>query len=156
MGGRIISIPVKEGQPVRRGQLLAKVDASQLEKSMAELETAYGLAQDVFQRQKRLWDQNIGSEIQYLEAKNQVERLEKSMESLKNQMSKTSIYSPINGVVETIMNEEGELASPGFPVMQVVDTRRLKVVADLPENYLTAVKRGEKVVIEIPAIERAN
>lgn len=154
MGGRITSIPVKEGQYVRRGQLLAKVDASQLEKSLAELETSLSLARDVYERQKRLWDQNIGSEIQYLEAKNGVERLEKSKESLKNQMAKTNIYAPLNGVVDQIMNEVGELAAPGFPVLQVTDVRRLKVVADLPENYLLAVKRGEKVDIHVPAIDK--
>jgi RND family efflux transporter MFP subunit len=152
MGGRIVSIPVKEGQKVRKGQLLARIDASQMEKQMEELETALSLAEDVFTRQEKLWQQNIGSEIQYLEAKNNVDRLKKSKASLQNQMSKANIYAPMNGVVEAVLNEVGEMAAPGYPVVQLVDVNNLKVVADLPENYLTAVKRGEDVGISIPAL----
>jgi len=154
MGGLLRSIPVKEGQRVRKGQLLAQVDVSQLDKQMAEIETGLSLAKDVYNRQKRLWDQNIGSEIQYLEAKNQVERLEKSQASLKNQMGKGNMYSPISGVVEKVLNEVGEMAGPGYPVVQVIDVNDLKVVADLPENYLRAVKRGDKVDVHIPALDQ--
>lgn len=154
MGGRITSIAVKEGQRVRKGQLLAKVDVSQMEKQLAELETSLSLARDVFERQKRLWDQNIGSEIQYLEAKNQVDRLEKSKETIQNQMSKGHMYAPISGVVEKVLNEVGEIAGPGFPVVQIIDVNDLKVVADLPENYLQAVRRGDKVEIHFPALDK--
>lgn len=151
-GGRIMKIYVDEGDQVKKGQLIATIDMESVNKQLSEVETAYELAQDVYVRQKRLWDQNIGTEIQYLEARNNVERLEKSMEVLKHQLSKSKIYSPLYGVVEMKMLKEGEMASPGYPIVQIIDTRDVKVVADLPENYLRSVRVGESVGIYFPAL----
>ena len=150
--GRIVSIPVKEGQNVRKGQLVARLDLDILAKQKAELETSLSLANDVFERQQRLWDQKIGTELQFLQAKNNKERLENSIQVLNHQMSKANVYAPSAGVVEKLMMEEGEMSSPGFPIAEIVNTNNLKVVADLPENYLKSVKRGEKVMIYFPAL----
>lgn len=151
--GRILSIPVKEGQQVKKGQLIATLDVEGVKKQMAELEKSLELAVDVYERQKRLWDQNIGSEIQYLQAKNSKERLEKSLETVKYQLTKAEVLAPISGNVETVFLKAGELASPGVPIVQILSTRKLKVVAAVPEKYLTAIKKGEMVKLKFPALD---
>lgn len=152
-GGRIVRLNVREGQRLSKGALVAKLDLESLDKQKQELETALDLARNVYERQSRLWKQNIGSEIQYLEAKNNKERLEKSLETIAFQIKKANVYAPSSGVVEMIMINEGEMASPGMPIFTILDDRMVKVVADLPENYLKSVRRGEKVEVTFPAIE---
>ena len=152
VGGRVMRITVEEGDRVREGQLIAELDLEQINKQMAELEKSLELAEDIYARQERLWNQNIGSEIQYLESKNNVERLRKSMETLEFQLTKSKVYAPISGVVDMVSLEPGELASPGVPIVQILSTSRLQVVADLPENYLQTVKRGDQVLVSYPSI----
>ena len=108
LGGRILKLHVKEGQAVRKGQLIATTDLSTLEKQIAEIENSLQLATTVYERQKRLWDQNIGSEIQYLEAKTQKEGLERSLETLNSQIVKKYIYTPIAGIVDREFLQAGE------------------------------------------------
>jgi RND family efflux transporter MFP subunit len=151
--GRITNLKVKEGDGIRKGQLVATLDLEALNKQIAELEKSLELANTVFERQSRLWEQNIGSEIQYLEAKNAKERLEKSLETLQFQLTKGNVYAPISGVVERVVLQGGELASPGMPIVQILNTNKLKVVANVPENYLRSVKMGEKVKVNFPALE---
>lgn len=150
--GRIIQLTVKEGQRVHRGQLIAKLDGEQLDKQIAELEKSLELAKDVYSRQKRLWDQNIGSEMQYLRAKNEKERLEKSLETLQFQLTKLKVVAPIAGVIDAVNLKSGELASPGLPIVTILNTRNVKVVASVPENYLRAVRKGAKVRVKFPAL----
>lgn len=152
-GGRIVDLKIQEGQSVRKGQLVAKVDLEQIEKQIAELETQLELANDLYERQKRLWDQEIGSEVQYLQAKNNKERLEKSLESIKLQLSKEDIYAPISGVVEMVIVNAGEIAAPGAPIAQILNTNKVKIVADVPETLISAVNRGERVMASIPALD---
>lgn len=151
--GRIIALNAKEGQSIKKGQLVAKLDMESIHKQIAELETAKELATTVYERQSRLWKQNIGSELQYLEAKNALARLEKSMETLQFQLTKADVYAPVSGVVERVVLQSGELASPGMPIVQILNTNKLKVVANVPENHLRSVNRGEKVAIQFPALD---
>ncbi len=151
-GGRIIRLNVKEGDSVTKGQLLASVDMEPLHKQIEELETSLQLAADVFERQKRLWDQKIGSEIQYLQAKNNKERLEKSLDGLRAQLKKANIYAPISGAIEGLTVELGDIAPPGMPIMQLINTRDLKIVADVPERYVGTVRNGDKVKIQVPTL----
>ncbi len=153
-GGRLLRVNVKEGQSVRRGQLIASVDLQSLEKQIVELETSLDLAKTIYERQKRLWDQNIGSEIQYLESKNNKERLEKSLETLRHNLSKRNVYSPISGVVNMELLQQGEMASPGLPIVQLLSTSKVKVVADLPESYLGTIKKGDRVSVYFPALDK--
>lgn len=150
--GIILELPWKEGDYIRKGELVAKLDLEQIKKQIAEVDKSLELATTVFERQSRLWDQNIGSELQYLEAKNNKERLEKTRETLEFQLTKGEIHSPVTGIVEVVIRESGELASPGAPIIQILNPNRLKVVADVPENLLTAVKRGDQVTIQYPAL----
>lgn len=151
-GGRITNMSVREGQNVRKGQLIASVDMESVNKQIDELETALTLAEDVFQRQSKLWEQNIGSEIQYLQAKNNKERIEKSMETARFQLTKANVYAPIGGVVDMSMKEAGEVAGPGEPIVKIMNTYKVKVIANVPERYLPVVKRGQMVEVHFPAL----
>ena len=152
-GGRLTSMVAVEGQYVSKGQLIGTVDMQAVDKQIAELEKGLELAVDVFERQKRLWDQNIGSELQFLKAKNDKERIEKSLETVKFQLTKANVYAPIAGVVDMVFLKSGEMAGPGTPIVQIIDVGRVKVVASLPENYLGVIKKGATVNINFPALD---
>ncbi len=152
VGGRILQLTVREGDNVSQGQLIASLDLEQIQRQIDEVETSLDLAKTVYERQSRLWEKKIGSEMQYLEAKNNVERLEKSLETLRSQLSKSKVYAPASGVVDRVVLQSGEFASPGAPIVQILNTSRLKVVADVPENYLRSVKQGEVVTVRLPAL----
>jgi RND family efflux transporter MFP subunit len=153
-GGRIVQLVVKEGQFVKKGALIAEVNLESISKSIAQLDKSLELALDIYKRQENLWKQNIGSEIQYLQAKNQVESLEKNKESLQFELTKASVYAPASGYIDRVMVKEGEMAGPGSPIVQILNTSSLKVVASVPEVYLGNIKRGEKVKISFPALQQ--
>jgi membrane fusion protein (multidrug efflux system) len=152
-GGRITSLNVKEGQYIKRGQLIATTDLETVKKQMAELDKSLELAVEVFNRQKRLWDQNIGSEIQFLQAKNNKERLEKNRETIQFQLTKGNVYAPKSGVIEMIIAKAGEMSAPGSPIAQILNTNQVKIAANVPEKFLRNVRQGEMMAIEIPALE---
>ncbi|WP_235297852.1 efflux RND transporter periplasmic adaptor subunit [Portibacter marinus] len=156
IGGRITSMPIDEGDYVKAGSLVATVDVQSIKNQIIELEKSLELATDVFKRQERLWNQEIGSEIQYLQAKNNKERIEKSLESLEFQLTKATVYAPISGYADMIMLQKGEMAAPGAPILQIINTGNIKVVADVPESLLGKVQRGEYVEIEFPALEESR
>lgn len=151
-GGRIIKTYVKEGSPVKKGQLLARIDLETLQKQIDELETSLSLATTVYERQKRLWDQEIGSEIQYLQAKTNKESLEKSLETVKSQLSKQNIYAPISGIIDREFLKQGEMSAPGTPIYQILNTAKVKVKADVPESYLGTLNKGDIVTVIFPAL----
>ena len=150
--GRLLNIYVDNGDRVRKGQLIAKVDVEDIQKSLDEVETSYQHAKDLFERQDRLWKKNIGSEMQFLSAKNNKERLEKGIASIKHQLKKANIYAPASGVVDNKNIEAGEMVSPGFPLFKILNTSKMKVTADVPETYLSTVKYGDIISIKIPAL----
>lgn len=154
MGGRILSLKVKEGQQVSRGSLIAVLDAETIKKQKAEIETSLQLATTVFEKQSKLWEQEIGSEIQYLQAKNNKERLEKSLETIDAQLAKADVYAPLSGVVDMLYLKEGELAGPGAPIISILDVRRVKVEAEVPEKYLGTIHKGDQVQISFPALNQ--
>ena len=151
-GGRIMKTYVKEGSTVKRGQLLAKIDMETVQRQMDELETSLSLATTVYERQKRLWDQEIGSEIQYLQAKTNKESLEKSLETAKSQLAKQNIYAPISGIIDREFLKQGEMSAPGIPIYQILNTTMVKVEADVPETYLGMLNKGDKVQVIFPAL----
>lgn len=153
IAGRISRLYVKEGDVVRRGKLIARIDVESMQKQIDEINSSLELAQDIYQRQERLWQQKIGSEVQYLQAKNNVERLEKSLETINFQMTKAGVYAPISGTVDMVMTRQGEVTSPGMPIIQILNTSKLKVTTDLPENYLKIVKKGQRVDLSFPSLD---
>jgi len=152
VGGLITNVYVQEGDYVQRGRKIASVDMGPMEKQLEELKTNLQLATTVFERQDRLWKQNIGSELQYLEAKTNKERLEQSIASLEETIKKKHVYAPIAGFVDREFLKAGEISGPGTPIVNILNTNKLKLVADVPENYLGTVNRGDIVNIYFPAI----
>lgn len=150
--GLVKKIHVDEGDNVKKGQLLAELDASILESSISELETGLQLANTIFERQQRLWDKKIGSEIEYLQAKNNKEGLEKKLETLQEQIRLTKLISPLEGSVDNILIKEGEMAVAGMGTIRIVQLSRLKVLAALAENYISQVKKNDVVRVEIPVL----
>lgn len=151
VGGQITDVFVKEGQRVKRGQLLAKLNTEVTEKTIAELNSSLSLAADVFERQKRLWEQKIGSELQYLEAKNNKVSLENKLATMKAQLRMAQVSSPINGVVEKVNQKKGELAMPGVQMMRVVSLDEVYVRADVSERFLPSIQKGDEVELVFPS-----
>lgn len=153
-GGRLLGFTLKEGDRVTKGQLIGSVDMEGVNNQIAEIETALELAKTTYERQKRLWEQNIGSEMQYLQAKNQKERLEKSIESVRFQLTKSKIYATASGEVTRTMVKSGDVIAPGMPLIEVLNLSRVQVQAEVPETYLNSVKKGQMVKIKFPALEK--
>ena len=154
MSGIITQIYVREGQYVSAGKVLAQIDDAVLKASRAELETQASLAKTIFEKQKRLWDQEIGTEIQFLQAKNNYEALEKRIASLDEQISMSRIKAPISGTVDEVMPKVGEMATPGMPAFRVTSPSDLSLVANVSESYAPYIKRGDDVKIYFPAIDK--
>jgi RND family efflux transporter MFP subunit len=152
--GRIIEIPVVEGMRVSKGQILAKIDAEAIQRSMEEMENSLSLARTVFEKQERLWNQKIGTEIQYLEAKSRKEGLEKSMSSMRTQLAKAVVRAPFNGTVETVRVRAGELVQPGSQMIQFVGESDLFIEADISESYIGVLAKGDSVEINFPSINK--
>jgi RND family efflux transporter MFP subunit len=148
--GVVKKIHVKEGQWVKNGQLLAELDGAILENTLAEINVNLNLAQTVFDRQKRLWEKNIGSEVQYLQAKTNLEALKKRKAVVEEQYRLTKVISPINGTVDEIFLKEGEAIAAGFGAIRVVEISKLKIKAELSEDYTGKIKPGDPVEVSIP------
>jgi membrane fusion protein, multidrug efflux system len=151
VNGQITGLYVKEGDRVQKGQLLARLNTEVTERSLQELETALSLAVDVFERQQRLWNQRIGSEIQYLEAKNNKENLENRLATIRAQLELSKIHAPINGYIEKLNQKTGELAVPGMIMMHVINLDEVYVKADVSERFLPAIDVGDEVVLRFPS-----
>jgi len=148
--GQIKKIYVKEGDVVVKGQLLAQLNTDITSNSIKELESSLDHANTVYEKQKRLWDKGIGSEIQYLNAKNGKESIEAKLETVKAQQEMSMIRSPVNGIVDKLDKKVGELAMPGMLLMQVVNLNQLYVNADVSEAYLASIKEGDMVLLNFP------
>jgi RND family efflux transporter MFP subunit len=151
-GGNIKKIHVQEGETVKAGQTLVTFDMEMVNKNINEVQTRLELATITYEKQKALWDQNIGSEMQYLQAKNQKESLEQSLATLKSQRGKAVMSAPFSGVIDEIIRKTGEMAGPGMPVMRLVNQSKLSVVADVNEKYLGAIAEGKLVQLVFPAL----
>lgn len=150
-GGQIKEVLVKDGDRVTAGQVLVKLNTSVLQKSLDEVENGIELAQTVYDRQAKLWEQKIGSEIQYLQAKNNLESLQKKKETLIAQMGMSTIKAPFSGIVDKVNQKVGELAAPGMPVLTMVNMSKMKVKADVSENYVKAVRPNAMVDVDFPS-----
>jgi membrane fusion protein, multidrug efflux system len=150
MPGTITQINVKVGDEVSKGQVLAETDARAIQQQMSDLQTNLDLVNQVYQKQKNLWDQKIGTEIQYLQAKTNKESLEKKMSTLQEQLRMSKIISPINGTVDAVNIKIGQAVAPGIPAISVINFSNLKVKADVAETYASRVKKGNEVLIVFP------
>ncbi|TAE40135.1 MAG: efflux RND transporter periplasmic adaptor subunit [Runella slithyformis] len=154
MAGTYTAVYVREGQSVKAGQLLAKIDNDILKDQIAALKQQMELANTVFEKQKGLWDQKIGTEIQYLQAKNNKESLEKNLALLNTQGGMYNVYAPIGGAIERVMAKTGEIAVPGMPLASIVNLGSLKASANVPDTYLSNIKMGDAVKVKLPDLGR--
>ncbi len=152
MSGVIKQIKVREGQRVTKGQVLAVLDTELINRQIKEVEKGLEFATQVFQKQENLQKKNVGTEIQYLEAKNRKESLEKTLESLRAQLGKAFVKAPIGGTVDEIFPNAGELGGPQAPLVRMVNIRDVFVKADIPEAHLGKVKVGDKVKVHMSSI----
>lgn len=150
-GGQIKQILVKEGDRVTAGTVLAKLNTSVIARNIEELDNQIALAQTVYDRQTRLWEKKIGSEIEYLQAKNNLDALQKKRETAVAQMAMSTIKAPFTGVVDVVYQKVGELAAPGQPILTMVNMSEMKVKADVSENYVQAVKPNAPVEVDFPS-----
>lgn len=151
MAGQIKSIPVREGQRVSHGQLLVVLNSAVLEASIEEVKTGLELATTTYNKQKQLWDKGIGSEIQYLQAKNGKESLESKLKSLESQLAMSRIVAPFSGIVDEIFSKVGEMGNPGVQLINLVNLSELKVNADVSETYLAQINPNDEVTVSFPA-----
>lgn len=153
-GGLTTKVYVQEGQAVKKGQVLAQLDNAMILRNIEGLRSQVDLANSVFQRQQNLWNQKIGTEVQYLQAKANKENLEKQMASLEEQNDMTRVKAPISGTVDEVNAKEGEMASPMSPAFRVVNTSNLKLTAKVSEAYVTNIKKGNKAIVTIPELNK--
>ena len=153
VAGKIMSINVNEGQRVTKGQVLMHLDSKVLENNIEEVKTQLELAETVYEKQKSLWDQKIGSEIQYLEAKNNVESLKKRLESLNAQLDMYYIKAPFDGEVDEIFPKVGEMASPMLPLLRILNMDQAYIKADISERFIGKIKVGDTSIISFPSLE---
>jgi len=152
--GKIMDILVREGQQVGKGAILATLNTDMLNQNIEETRISLDLATTTFERQKNLWDQKVGSELQFLQAKSNKESLQRRLESLQAQQEMTVIKSPVDGIVDIIYQKNGEIGNPQTPFAKVVNIKRLKIYGDIAETYLTKVRKGDPVNIQFPAISK--
>jgi len=152
MGGTITAILIKQGQRVSKGQILATLESSVIDNSVLQLTTQLNLATTTYERQARLWDQKIGSEIQFLQSKAQKEGLENSLNSLKAQAYKMKIIAPFSGIIDQVFAKTGELISPQTPFLRLVNLDNVYIESEITETYLKAITKGTKALVHFNSI----
>ena len=156
-GGRLNQILVEEGQEVKRGTLLAVIDDAGLQDQLDQMKLQLYLAKTTFERTQRLWDQKIGSEMMYLEAKTRFKSQQKQVAQMRDQLSKTKIYAPFSGVIDEIIARKGSALAPGVtPVMRIVNLDNMYVESDVPENYLANITKGSLAKVSIPVLNETQ
>ena len=150
--GRIQRVLVRSGQKVSAGQVLVELDNSVVQSSLAEIKTQLDLAQTLFDKQKRLWDQGIGSEVQYLQVKTQLEGLQKRLATAQKQAAMASLRAPFAGTIDELFLKAGEYAAPGMAVARLVSSGGLRLELDVPETYITRLKVGQKIALNFNSI----
>jgi membrane fusion protein, multidrug efflux system len=152
--GVVNQIKIREGQRVKKGEVMIVVDSESIRRNMDELKTQLDLAQIIFERQSRLWDQGVGSEIQYLEAKNRKESIDRRLASARTQLAKTKIRAPFSGTIDNVSIKEGEFVMTGFPLIRVVSLSSLYIDADVSERFIGKLKKGDKVSVHFPSADQ--
>ena len=154
--GVIKNIYVKSGDDVKKGQSLIKIDDGGLKEQLSQLEIKYELTKTTFERQKRLWEQKIGSEIQFLETKSMFEAQKQAINQLKKQIQKTLIQAPFSGTIDNVIVKLGEVVYPGRSnLMMLLNMDNLYVESNVPEKYISSIKTGNKAILEFPLIGKS-
>ena len=151
-GGVLQQVFVTEGQSVTKGQTLGKIEDGGLSSQLAQMETQAALAKTTFERQQNLWNQKIGSEIQFLQAKTNYNAQLKAVAQMKSQLAKTIIRAPFTGTIDDIITEKGSVVGPGTPIMRIVSLNNMYLEAEVPEKNISTIKKGSEVIVEFPIL----
>ncbi|AZQ59517.1 efflux RND transporter periplasmic adaptor subunit [Maribacter sp. MJ134] len=154
MQGTLQRVYVKEGQQVFKGQLLASIDDGGMASQLSQLETQADLAKTTFERQERLWNQKIGSEIQYLQAKTTYEAAQSAVKQIKSQLGKSTIRAPFSGIIDNVIKDQGTVVAPGpgSEVFRIVNLSDMYIAIDVPETYLGDIKKGNSAIVYFPVL----
>lgn len=153
--GRVTQINVAPGDMVKRNQLLIKLDAPTVENNIKELKTALDLATTIYKKQKNLWEQEIGTEVQYLEAKNRKETLERQLATAQSQLDMAYVKAPFNGRINDVNVNMGELVQPGLPILSMVSQEEMYLKAAVSEEYINDFDQGDSVEVYLPSIKKS-
>ena len=151
--GTIVRVLVQPGASVTAGQVLAQLDNTTISQGRNELQQQMIYVTTLFEKQKRLWEKGVGTEVQYLSVKNQKEALEKSMKTLETQIDMYNIKAPITGTLESVDAKVGQAVAPGLPLFRVMNLSNIKIKADVAESYSKKVKAGDKIKIFFPDLQ---
>ncbi|TBN02415.1 efflux RND transporter periplasmic adaptor subunit [Hyunsoonleella flava] len=152
-GGVLTRVYVREGQNVKKGQTLAKIDDGGLSQQLAQVKIQADLAKTTFERQKRLWDQKIGSEIQFLQAKSNYEAQQEMVNQLQQQVGKTVVRAPFSGTIDDVITEQGNVVAPGqSQLFRIVNLDDMYIETDVPERYVSAIVPGKDVEVDFPVL----
>lgn len=154
MPGTVSRVLVSEGQTVTVGQVLAELDSDALVAGIEELKTGLKFATEVYEKQKALWDRKIGTELQFLNAKNQKDQLEKKLVSLNEQLDMMRIKSPINGTIDMVALKAGQSTAPGTPGIRIVNMSNIKAVASVSETYAGTIRKDNEVLVAFPDLKK--
>jgi membrane fusion protein (multidrug efflux system) len=154
MPGTLTKVLVKNGDFVKKGQLVARMDDDVMQKGLAELDLQLKTTVDIYNRQKGLWDQKIGTEIQFIQAKSNKESLEQRIATTKEQMQQSFIYAPISGTVDMVLLKAGQAIAPGVPLCSIIDLGQLKIVGNVTEAYAAKVRQGSPVQVFFPDLNK--
>ena len=153
--GLLKNIYVKQGDKVKKGQLIAKISDNGLTDQLEQLKLQRDLAKTTFERQQKLWNQKIGSEIQYLQAKTNFKSLEKKISQMKDQEGKTRILAPFDGTIDDIVADVGSNLAPGLtPILRIINIEKMKVIAEIPEIHIPYIKKNKNVKIYVPILDK--
>lgn len=154
VAGTLLSVRVEEGDKVKAGQLLATIDDGGLANQLIQMKAQLSLAKTTFERQQRLWDQNIGSEIQYLQAKTNFESQQAATKQMEEQLGKYSIRAPFDGIIDDVIKDRGTVVAPGqgAEVFRIVNLSNMFIEVAVPETYISTIKKGKKVKVAFPIL----
>ncbi len=152
--GEVTRVNARKGDKVRKGQLLIVQNAETAKNGLEELKTSLELAKTKYERQANLWEKKIGTEMQYLESKNNVESLERRISSAQSQLNNYFIYAPFGGTIDEVIIKEGETAQPGVPLLRLVSLEDMYILADVSESYLGQFNRGDSVEVNFPSLNK--
>ena len=147
----------RSGDKVSKGQLILKLEDGVLQQNIRQLQSQLDFAKNIYDRQKNLWEKGIGTEVQYLTARNNVDALQKQIDVVKEQLATTNVYAQVDGVADEVNIRTGELfqgITAAGPQVRIVNTSRLKATVDIPENYISKINKGSKVVVSIPDLSK--
>lgn len=155
--GRLIKLYVAEGQSVKKGALLAAIDDAGIQDQLEQMQLQLELAKTTFERTQRLWEQKIGSEMMFLEAQTRYKASQKQVDQMRQQLAKTKIYAPFNGIIDEIPARLGSNLVPGAtPILRIVNLNSMYAEADVPETYLTNITKGSKATVTIPVLNQTQ